>query len=179
MHPPTKDPVKPVHPIDLREADPLSPEALRLLHEAALEARALYPELHDPDAPLPTNLPTPPRGVYLIAFAGPEPVGMVAHRPLDERTSEVRRMFVTALARHQGVGLALLQRLEAHARSVGIERLVLETGHRQLAAMRLYERSGYHRIPAFGPYTDDPTSVCFAKEIFPPEAGCHAGDTAR
>jgi GNAT superfamily N-acetyltransferase len=170
-HPPTKERVKPVHPIALREADPLSPEALRLLHEAALEARALYPELHDPDAPAPTNRPTPPRGVYLIAFAGSEPVGMAAHRPLDERTSEVRRMFVTAAARQRGVGLALLQRLEAHARSEGFERLVLETGHRQIPAMRLYEHAGYHRIPAFGPYAGDPTSVCFAKELVGPGVG--------
>jgi hypothetical protein len=35
--------------------DPLGPEALFLLHEAALEARRLYPDLIDPAAPMPTN----------------------------------------------------------------------------------------------------------------------------
>ena len=37
--------------------DPLSDEALSLLHEAALEARRLYSDLFDPAAPMPTFSP--------------------------------------------------------------------------------------------------------------------------
>ena len=45
---------------------PQSVDALALLREAALEARELYPELHDdPNAPLPTNPPPPTRGLYI------------------------------------------------------------------------------------------------------------------
>jgi len=149
----------------VRECDPLSTEALNLLHEAALEAQALYPELHDPLGPRPTNRPTPPRGLYLVAFAGRVPVGMGAHRPLDEYTTEVRRMFVTKEARHQGVARAVLQCVEAHTRAQGFRLLVLETGTKQLPAMRLYESSGFSRIPAFGEYANDPTSVCYAKSL--------------
>ncbi|MDZ7651576.1 MAG: GNAT family N-acetyltransferase [Burkholderiaceae bacterium] len=138
---------------------------MALLHEAALEARALYPEFHDPLAPMPTNRPTPTKGVYLVAFAAERPVGMGAHRPLDEETTEVRRMFVTQEARNRGVARAVLQRIEAHARSEGFQRLVLETGNRQMPAMRLYESSGFARIPAFGEYANDPTSVCYAKSL--------------
>lgn len=147
------------------ESNPLGPEALALLHEAALEVRDLYPDLHDPNAPLPTNLPTPARGAYFVAFACGRPVGMGAHRPRDEETSEVRRMFVTRTARNQGVARAILGRVEEHARSQGFRRLVLETGNRQHAAMRLYESSGFARIPAFGEYANDPTSVCYAKSL--------------
>jgi putative acetyltransferase len=153
--------------ISIRECDPLGPEALTLLHEAALEARALYPELHDPLAPAPSNAPTPPKGLYLVAFAAERPVGMAAHRPIDAETSEVRRLFVTRPERHRGIARALLFRLEAHAHAQGFQRLVLETGHRQLAAMRLYETCGFGRIPAFGAYADDPTSVCYAKRLAP------------
>ena len=95
--------------VSILESDPLGPEALALLEEAALEAQKLYPELHDPPAPGPTNRPTPPRGVYFVAFAAARPVGMGAHRPLDEETTEVRRMFVTCGARNQGVARAILQ----------------------------------------------------------------------
>jgi ribosomal protein S18 acetylase RimI-like enzyme len=42
---------------------------------------------------------------------------------------------------------------------------VLETGNRQVPAVRLYESSGFTRIPAFGIYANDPTSVCFAKTL--------------
>ncbi len=152
-------------PFSICECDPLGPEALALLHEAAHEVRALYPELHDPHAPLPTNKPTPPKGAYFVALAGDRPVGMGAHRPLDDASTEVRRMFVTRAARGQGVARAILQCIEEHARSQGFQRLVLETGNRQLPAMRLYESSGFDRIPAFGEYSDDPTSVCYAKTL--------------
>jgi GNAT superfamily N-acetyltransferase len=151
--------------VSVQEVDPLGVEALTLLREAALEARQLYPEFYDPKAPGPTNQPTPPRGVYLVAFAGKEPVGMGAHRPLNCESSEVRRMFVSRRARGQGIARAILAQIEAHARAQGFARLVLETGNRQLPAIRLYESSGFHRIPAFGNYADDPTSVCFEKSL--------------
>lgn len=46
-------------------------------------------------------------------------------------------------------------------------RLVLETGHKQLPAMRLYEACGFENIPAFGEYLNDPTSVCYGRTIAP------------
>lgn len=149
------------------ESDPQGPAALALLHEAALEAQKLYPEFHDPAAPGPTNRPTPPRGAYFVAFAATQPVGMGAHQPLDHETSEVRRMFVAREARNQGVARAILMNIEDHARLQGFRRLVLETGNRQLAAIRLYESSGFTRIPPFGSYVNDPTSVCFARTLHP------------
>lgn len=139
---------------------------MALLHEAALEARNLYPELHDSSSPYPTNRRPPPRGAYYVAFAANSPVGMGAHRPLDEETTEVRRMFVTAAARNQGVARAALKGIEEHARLQGFWRLVLETGNRQLPAIRLYESSAFIRIPPFGSYANDPTSVCFAKDLY-------------
>src|SRR5688572_13929195 len=33
--------------------------------------------------------------------------------------------------------------------------------YKQAAAMALYEAFGFHSIAPFGPYADDPTSVCF------------------
>lgn len=159
---------QPADPLLPTDADPLGAEALSLLAEAAAEARALYPELHDPAAPPPTNAPTPPRGCYLPAWRQGVPVGMGAHRPVDAHTTEIRRMFVTRSARGQGVARRILAQLETHAAAAGFTRLVLETGCRQQPAMRLYERCGFTRIPPFGPYTDDPTSVCYGKKLVPP-----------
>lgn len=151
--------------IDIREVDPQSTDPLLLLERAAVEAKLLYPEQHDPFAPRPTNSPTPPRGLYLVAYRSGIPVGMGAHRPIDEQTTEVRRMFVITEERRSGVGAALLAKIEGHARLLGFTALVLETGNRQIPAMALYERSGFRRIEPFGVYTDDPTSVCYRKEI--------------
>ena len=74
-------------------------------------------------------------------------------------------MFVTDAARGLGVGRALLETVEAHARSLNISVVQLETGHPQLAAIALYERAGYVHIPQFGQYVGDPTSVCMEKRL--------------
>ena len=150
---------------DFQQVDPQGPEARTLLRLAAVEARALYPELHAPGAPWPTNEPTPPRGVYLVAYLDGQPVAMGAHRPIDECSTEIRRMYTVARARRTGAAKAVLLELEAHARREGFTELKLETGFRQEAAMRLYESLGFRRIPAFGQYRDDPTSVCYAKQL--------------
>lgn len=145
--------------------DPCGADAMALLNEAALEARVLYPELFSPDSPSPTNTPTPPRGLYLGAFADGKAIACGAFRPLDAQTAELRRMFVTASARRGGVALALLARLQAEAIALGYTRLVLETGHRQQPAIALYQRFGFTPIAPFGPYIGDPTSRCFEKQL--------------
>ena len=55
--------------------------------------------------------------------------------------------------------------IEHHARTQGFRRLVLETGYRQVPAMKLYESCGFQRIAPFGRYQEDPTSVCYKKSI--------------
>ena len=151
--------------LQIRECNPQCSDALSLLAEAAVEASLLYPEFQDPSAPSPTNQPNLPRGVYLVAYLGEEPVGMAAHRPIDDRTTEVRRMYVKKAARRNGVARALLDRVEEHAKSVGFTKLLLETGNRQVPAIELYRQSGFTHIDPFGQYQDDPTSVCFQKAI--------------
>ena len=41
----------------------------------------------------------------------------------------------------------------------------LETGNRQHPAMALYESFGFERIAPFGEYANDPTSVCYEKNL--------------
>lgn len=90
---------------------------------------------------------------------------MGALRPIDERTAEVRRMYVLPLHRRFGVARLILAELERRALDFGYRVLRLETGFRQHAALRLYDACGFKRIDAFAPYTHDPTSVCFEKSI--------------
>jgi GNAT superfamily N-acetyltransferase len=145
--------------------DPLSEEALFLLHEAALEARRLYSDLFDPAAPMPTNQPLRPGDIYLIVFLEGNPVGCGALRKQDEKTAEVRRMYVLRQARRTGIARAILVRLEEEASRLGYETLLVETGNRQGPAMSLYESYGFTRILPFGPYVNDPVSVCYSKRV--------------
>lgn len=66
--------------------------------------------------------------------------------------AEVKRMYVRPSARGQGVAEAMLARIEEEVRHAGLSVLRLETGTRQIAAMRLYIRSGFRECPAFGDY---------------------------
>ena len=86
--------------------------------------------------------------------------------------AEVKRMYVREGARGHGVAEAVLARLEDEARAAGLDVLRLETGTRQFAAMRFYERAGFRRCAAFGDYATMPlasivTSVFFEKRISP------------
>jgi putative acetyltransferase len=67
--------------------------------------------------------------------------------------AEVKRMYVREAARGSGVAQALLAHLEDVTRSAGVSVLRLETGIRQPAAIRLYERVGFRSCAAFPPYT--------------------------
>jgi GNAT superfamily N-acetyltransferase len=138
-----------------------------LLREAAIEARALYPELIRPNAPMPTNAPPQERAEYLAAFLGQLPIGCAALGPLDRDTAEVRRMYVLKSHRRCGVARALLEHLERAASALHYTALRLETGNRQLPAMALYESFGFRRIAPFGVHAGDPTSVCYEKPLPP------------
>ena len=150
----------------IQAVDPQGVDALALLCEAALEARELYPELYDdPNAPLPTNPPSPRGGIYLLVYNGSKPVGSGALRPIDESTVEIRRIYVLKDYRRHGVARMILEALEREAARLQCTLMRLETGNRQTAAMRLYKSYGFTKIPPFGPYVDDPISVCYEKAI--------------
>jgi putative acetyltransferase len=59
----------------------------------------------------------------------------------------------------------MLLALESHARTLGIVRLVLETGIDQPEALALYERHQYVRRAPYGEYREEPTSVFFEKQL--------------
>jgi putative acetyltransferase len=153
--------------LQIEAIDPQHPQALALLAEAAEEARVLYPELFAPDTPAPANPPLRAREVYLVAQRNGQVVGCGALHQQDAFTGEVRRMFVTRRARRDGVARALLTSLEREAQALGYRLLVLETGSRQRAAIALYGQTGWRRIPAWGPFVGDATSVCFGKMLSP------------
>ena len=71
---------------------------------------------------------------------------------LFEDFAEVKRMYVREAARGRGVAQALLARIETEARAARLFVLRLETGERQVAALRLYTFAGFGPCAAFGDY---------------------------
>ena len=109
-----------------------------------------------------------PDGVFLVVRdddGAAVACGGVAR--FDETRGELKRMYVLPEARGRGLGRRILVELEAEARRLGYRSLVLETGDRQHEALRLYESSGYERIPCYPPYDSRALSLCFEKRLPP------------
>jgi ribosomal protein S18 acetylase RimI-like enzyme len=78
---------------------------------------------------------------------------------------ELKRMYVRPQFRGLGFGKMILNHLAEYGGAHGVTLLRLETGIHQAAAIRLYERMGFQRIPPFGEYVEDPLSVFYEKRI--------------
>jgi putative acetyltransferase len=141
--------------------DPQGEVARGLLRQAAIDVRPLYFNNSEAVLSLPGNVPLGARDVYVAAWLDAVPVACGAIREVDQVTAEVQRMYVHRDYRRRNLGRTVLIHLESEAKRLGYTCLLLETGDRQLPAMRLYEAYGFRRVPPFGGYVDDPTSVCY------------------
>ncbi|HSI35241.1 MAG: GNAT family N-acetyltransferase [Phycisphaerae bacterium] len=70
-------------------------------------------------------------------------IGSVALWPVDGRTVELRKMYLSQAARGRGAGRLLLDHAIARAREAGFTRMTLETARVLDGAVRLYERYGF------------------------------------
>jgi putative acetyltransferase len=137
-----------------------------LIRELNAELSGLYPEPGANHFGLDPDEVQPGRGAFLLVCRDGVPVGCGAVRRLDAETGELKRMYVSPAVRGTGLGRRLVAALEAEARALGVRRLVLETGTRQLAAIALYQATGFQPIPLYGEYLSSPeTSVCLGKEL--------------
>jgi GNAT superfamily N-acetyltransferase len=106
---------------------------------------------------------SPPRGAFLVGYLGDQPVGCAGMVPLDERTGEVKRMFVAPEARGRGLAKRLLAGLEDAARAAGYRRMRLDTSAGQPEARALYESAGYRRIESYN--DNEYAAYWFEKEL--------------
>ncbi|WP_323792665.1 GNAT family N-acetyltransferase [Nocardioides sp.] len=147
-------------------------DAVRLVAEVQAEYVVRYGSQDDSPL-LPLDF-VAPAGAFFVGYLGDRAVATGAWRRSDvvvggvERTAEIKRMYVAASARGQGLARRVLQHLEESAAAAGYEALVLETGIKQPEAIALYESSGYVGVPGFGHYRGSPLSRCFAKVLAHP-----------
>lgn len=102
---------------------------------------------------------------FFVLRDGGTPAGCGGIQLFGTEYGELKRMYVRPQFRGLGFGKLIVARLEDHARAHGVDVVRLETGIHQAAAIRLYERIGFRRIPPFGSYVEDPLSLCYEKRL--------------
>lgn len=162
-----------VHANDTVTISPESPrnkECLQLLAQLRTELTEKYPDELRGVPLIPEELAAE-GAAFLVARRNGQPVGCGAIRAFEPGVAEVKRMFVVPEARGRGVGRAILENLETFARNFGYRSVRLETGLKQPEAISLYQSAGYHPAPCYGPYRENPMSICFEKELDAPRLG--------
>ena len=101
----------------------------------------------------------------IIVYYNDIPAGCGAIKKYDSTTMEVKRMFTLTNFRGMGVASKVLEELEKWASELSYEKCILETGTEQLAAMALYQKKGYSKIPNYGQYKGVSTSICYLKTL--------------
>ena len=101
------------------------------------------------------------------AWHGAELAGIGALRILSATDGELKSMHTAATHRRSGVGRAMLLHLVDLARTLGLERVSLETGSWEYfaPARALYRAHGFVECAPFGDYRADPNSVFLTREV--------------
>jgi GNAT superfamily N-acetyltransferase len=102
---------------------------------------------------------------FFVLRANDTPAGCGGIQLFGTAYGELKRMYVRPHFRGLGFGKVLLNHFADYARTRGVGLLRLETGIYQAAAISLYERMGFQRIPPFGAYIEDPLSLFYEKRM--------------
>jgi GNAT superfamily N-acetyltransferase len=151
--------------VEVRREQLSSPAAVALITALNAELSGRYPNRLDCHFDLAEGEVEAGHGMFVVASIGDTDVGCGAVRLIDDGVAELKRMFVVPEFRGCRIATDVLCALEAEARALGANRVVLETGIRSPEALALYGRAGYQEIAKFGPYVASSISVCMGKDL--------------
>ena len=101
----------------------------------------------------------------VIAYKDKQAIGCGAFKKFDDETAEIKRMYVKINHRGYGIAQAILNSLELWASEKDFKKCILETGDRQIEAIKFYYKSCYIRIANYGHYAQMDNINCFEKLV--------------
>ena len=144
--------------VQIKSVDPQHPDARYCLAKYVAELNQRCERGFDPsvgETALPHEV-RPPAGEFFVAYLHGEAVGCGAVKHHVDGPAEIKRMWISPLARGRGLGRRLLERLEMCAREGGARVAHIETNAVLVEALSLYRSSGWVDVPAFNqePFAD-------------------------
>jgi ribosomal protein S18 acetylase RimI-like enzyme len=92
----------------------------------------------------------PPHGRLILCEVDDEPAGCIALQRVEERISEMKRLYVRPQFRGRGLGLRLVTHLISEARWAGYSAMRLDTVAGTMDhAIALYRSIGFRNIPPY------------------------------
>ncbi|MHB8625436.1 MAG: GNAT family N-acetyltransferase [Aggregatilineales bacterium] len=144
---------------------PDTPDAIALITELEATLEPLYPQ--ESRHGLGVERLIAEAVPFFILRSGGIAAGCGGVKLFGTAYGEIKRMYVRPQFRGLGFAKLMLNHLSDYAWAQGITLLRLETGIHQHEAIGLYERMGFHRIPPFGDYKEDPLSLFYEKPLTP------------
>ena len=101
-----------------------------------------------------------PPGALLIADRGGQPCGCVGlARCSQERTAEIKRLYVRPACRGNGIARTLMRHAHQHAAQHGMTRLILDVLPARTQALSFYRQLGYTETEPFA--TESPSPMIY------------------
>lgn len=149
--------------LTIRPEPPRQPDVLQLLDDAEAQSAELYPAESRHHAGIDALERQQVR--FFVARLDGKAVGTGGYLPDGAGQAELKRLFVAAAARGQGIARGILAALEQAARAERVHLMQLETGVKSPEALALYRHAGYRERGPFGSYAPDPLSVFMEKPL--------------
>jgi DNA-binding MarR family transcriptional regulator/GNAT superfamily N-acetyltransferase len=140
---------------EITSVDPEHADARYCLAEYVAELNRRSERGFDPSVGA-TALPhevRPPAGDFFVIYLHGAPIGCGAVKYHPGAPTEIKRMWISPVARGLGLGRRLLEHLEASARRSGARAARIETSAVLTEALALYRSAGWVEV---APFNDEP-----------------------
>lgn len=101
----------------------------------------------------------------VLAYENDNAVGCGAFKTFDDSSVEIKRMYTVPECRGKGIASEIINNLELWASELSYEYCILETGKRQVEAVKFYQKKNYKNIANYGQYVGMANSLCFKKRL--------------
>ncbi len=145
----------PLVDVQFEVVDARSVEAVEAMRRYFAELDDLFDGGFEPGDTLTADagLFDPPGGAFVVIRVDDVVVGCGGALTIEPGVGEVKRMWIDAAHRGQGLATQMLEQLEGHLRAAGNDIVRLDTNAALSAAIKMYERLGYRPVDR---YNDNP-----------------------